>query len=238
MSTEEIGTKALGPLTVTNADKGYVEAIVATLNVVDRDRDVILPGAVKDGSGVKLSSYGHSSALFGDAPVGKGVLTEENGRLMLRGQFFMSTERGREAFATVKELGTDGEWSVGYRPRRTATMTDEWRGLGAKRLLAEMDVFEASPVLQGASPFTATVVVKAAEADEATRDEAVEEARVAEGAEERRLADEAETKRLAEEAEAKRLADEAAAAQAVRVSEAMAEYHRVQRALKRMGLAA
>lgn len=152
-------TKSVGALQIKNADRGEVEAVVATLNVVDHELDVILPGAIPDQARVKMSFYGHG-AMFGDAPVGKGIVREVGNRAVLTGQFFMGTERGREAFETVKALGADSEWSIGYRPETVAELTPEWRAKGARRLLQRIALFEVSPVLRGASRDTMTLGVK------------------------------------------------------------------------------
>lgn len=256
----EIQTKHLGPLEIKNEERGEVEAVICTLNVVDHDREVVLPGAIKDGSKVKLSSYGHS-AVFGDAPVGKGTVRVIDDRALLNAQFFMATQRGRESFETVKALGPDSEWSIGFVPTKFSPMTKEWEEKGASRLLAAIDLFECSPVLRGASPDTMTLAVKEAvkqgvkegvgevaeEAKEADQEAAAARQAEADAAAEAELVEaerkaaedaaarEAEEARLADEAEAQRQKEEIAQKQ--RVAEAMEEYYRVQRALKRMRLA-
>lgn len=165
--SETLETKAFEGFEVKDADKGEVTAIVATLNVVDRDGDVILPGAVADGTRVKLSSYNHDIIFEDRAPVGVGTLSTKGDKLILDGQFFMDTMRGRDAFHTAKGLGAEGQWSIGF-PRKSvesATMTDEWRGKGAKRVIAKMPVIEASPVFIGAGIGTQTVAAKGSDVD-------------------------------------------------------------------------
>src|SRR5207247_9448068 len=94
------------PFEVKDADQGLVGAVVATLNVVDRDGDVILRGALPvGGAKVLLSGYGHGVVRDGQPPVGKGLISEIRDQLVLRGRFFLTTKRGSEAFHTVKELG-------------------------------------------------------------------------------------------------------------------------------------
>jgi hypothetical protein len=178
--SDEMDVKSFGPLNVENAELGEVTAIVATLNVVDKDGDVILPGAIPTGGAkVKMSGYAHDVILGGAAPVGKGTITEENGKAVFRGKFFMTTERGREAFHTVKELGTDSEWSFGFpRQVKTAEMSDDWKGKGAKRLIAGLRPIEASPVIVGAGVDTGTVGVKSEQKPE---EKPVEPARPDEG---------------------------------------------------------
>lgn len=170
----EFEQKSFGALEIKNEELGEVSAIVATLEVVDRDGDVILPGAIPvAGTKVKLSGYGHDVILQDAPPVGIGTISEEGGKAVFNGRFFMSTQRGREAFATVKELGTDGEWSFGFPNStvKTAKMTDAWKEKGARRLIKSLEPVEASPVFRGAGMNTMTMHVKATKAaDESLTD--------------------------------------------------------------------
>ena len=248
MSQRDLEIKSFGPFEIKSEAQGEVMAVVATLNVVDKDGDVILPGAVPPGgSKVKLSGFDHDTVLKSLPPVGRGMITEQGDKLVFEGKFFMSTERGREAFNYVREMGADGEWSFGFpRATKNATLTDEWRTKGAKRLIAGMAPFEASPVFVGAGFGTGTLLTKSADSEpetpaeppaepvaQADGDSAASEAVVETPAEApaEPVVDpavaEAEAKRLEQEAQLKAQRDEA-----------MEEYHRVQRALRRMGYAA
>jgi hypothetical protein len=245
----DLEMKSFGPFEIKSEDRGEVVAIVATLGVVDKDGDVIMPGSFPaGGSRVKLSGYGHDVVTEGRAPVGKGVVTEENGHAIFKGQFFMSTQRGREAFHTTKELGADGEWSFGFpKTVRTGEMTDEWRAKGAKRVIAGLTPIEASPVFVGAGWGTGTLLTKAAEdvAPEPKSDDEVDGLidgvkTIAEKLDEIldvAVLDAAHAAEPEESAEAK-AAREAELAHKAAKAEAMEEYARVQRALKRMGYAA
>lgn len=158
-----IETKSISDFEIKDADRGEVVAVVSTMNVVDRDRDVILSGAIRDGSVVKLSAYEHDVITEGKAPVGRGVISIVGDRAILNAKYFMSTERGRDAFNTVKEMGADSEWSIGFgKSVQTMPMTDEWKAKGARRLISGLDLREASPVFMGANGLTATVSTKAA----------------------------------------------------------------------------
>lgn len=218
--------KVFGPLEIKDESRGEVEAEVASLDVVDFDRDVIrsksIPAA---GARVKLSFYGHAAA-FGDAPVGKGVIKAVNGKAVLQAKYFLSTSRGREAFETVKELGADGEWSVGFHVEQASDPDETWTKQGARRMLDKIDLFEVSPVLRGASPGTRTMAVKSADAEPTTGTgvavPGVTEVTVKDGdvrnlpevdAEAQRIAAEFEAKQ-AEDAAALKAAEDAAAQQA------------------------
>lgn len=161
MPEHELETKSFGALEIKDAEAGEVAAVVATLGVVDKDGDVILPEAFPASSSVKLSGYAHDVVLDNAAPVGKGTISVEGDKAVFHGKFFMSTERGRESFHTVKELGPDGEWSFGFpRSVKTAEVTEEWRAKGARRIIAGISPIEASPVFVGAGVNTGTLFTK------------------------------------------------------------------------------
>jgi hypothetical protein len=258
----DLEMKSFGPFEIKSADRGEVEAVVASLDTVDHDREVILSSAIKGDAKVKISFYGHGS-IFGEAPVGKGTIRAEGSKAILRANFFMSTTRGREAFETVKALGTDGEWSVGFQSKKAVDANEEWKALGATKVFEDIDLFEVSPVIRGASPNTATIGVKelepvepVAQADgdsaveivtavaEAAIDAQVEAASVSGPGDDPNApppepveTEEAKAARV----EAERVAlDAAVQAKAQRALELAAkeEYERVRRTWKRMGYAA
>jgi hypothetical protein len=118
----EIEVKRLDSIEIKGGDEeGHVEAVIATLNVVDRDHDVILPGAIKDGAHVTLSDYGHSTVISGTLPVGKGTLQTKGNKVVFKGRYFMSTDREAEAFRTIQEMG-----------RRTRSGPSATRSMGTR----------------------------------------------------------------------------------------------------------
>lgn len=147
-------------LKITDADKGEVEAVFSTFNVIDHDGDVLLPGAFEDGAKVRISAYGHRS-WWGDLPVGRGVIRAEKDRAVLEGQLFLSTEGGRETFEVIKQMDELQEWSYSLDEIETALVSDLPENLrGANRAIRKVKVFEVSPVLAGASIGTQTLSVK------------------------------------------------------------------------------
>lgn len=169
--------KSVGEFEIKDEAKGEVHAIVATLGVVDRDEDVIRKDAIKDGAKVKVSGYGHD-AIFGEAPVGKGALFVTGDQVLFKGTYFMDTQRGREAFALMKAMGADQEWSFGFRVMGYEVPSEDERAKGARRILTKLDPFEVSPVILGAGIGTRTVSAKSAD-DPPPPDPAIEAARVA-----------------------------------------------------------
>lgn len=146
---------------VKNAELGEVEAVFGTLNVVDRDGDVILPGAIPDGAAVAVSAYGHKS-WTGDLPTGAGTIHEVGDELVARVRFFLDTDQGRNTFGVVKGLAEHGlgEWSWSLQQVESERAT--WEGTKANVIRKVGQVAEVSPVLLGAGIGTRTLAVKGA----------------------------------------------------------------------------
>lgn len=143
---------------IKDADKGEITAVFATLNVVDADGDVILPGAFEQGAKVRISAYGHSS--WGERlPVGKGTIRETKTEAVLDGRFFMDVPDAVATFSVVKQLGEDGlqEFSFGYDPVEFSFGEFEDRPV---RFLAKLKTHEVSPVLLGAGVNTRLLTAK------------------------------------------------------------------------------
>lgn len=217
----ELLRKELATLEIKDEAQGIVEAIFATIGIVDRDGDVIMEGAIQEGQKVKLSCYGHDTITLDEAPVGIGRVSVTGNKAVFSGRYFLSTQRGQEAFRTIKEMGKDQEWSMGYKVVGSEIPDESWRKRGAAMLITKMDIYEVSPVLIGAGVGTRTLAAK--EADEAARAAAAEE--------ERKAADEVATK-LAVETKAREDAEQKACA-----IDAVENYERIQRTLRRLKLA-
>lgn len=154
--------KSFTDVTIKAADKGEVSAVFSAFNVIDNDGDVTLPGAIKDGTEVVISSYAHGShaELGGKLPVGKGVIRTTDTEAILEGKFFLNTTHGKDAFETVKQLGALQEWS--YHLARVTSERGEWNGQPANIIKHIGHIKEVSPVLIGAGVGTRTLAVKAA----------------------------------------------------------------------------
>jgi Caudovirus prohead serine protease len=158
--SDTMALKHFATFEIKDANTGAVEAVIATLNVVDRDEDIIRPGAIPEGAKVSMSEYGHDAVVSGRAPVGKGALFIEGNKAIFKGRLFLATQRGRDTFETLKEMGSDQEWSFGFRVTGAEVPTDEERAQGARRILTKLDCFEVSPVIIGAGVGTQTLGVK------------------------------------------------------------------------------
>jgi hypothetical protein len=166
---------------IKDAEKGEVEAIFCTIGVVDKDEDIIRPGAIPDGAKVSMSAYGHS-AVYGDRPAGKGTIHIEGNKAVFKGRVFLKTHDGRETFETLKEMGADQQWSWGFEVLGAEVPTEDEKKMGARRAITKTDTFEVSPVIRGAGIGTRTRAVKSAEAPPpppTPPDPAIEAARVA-----------------------------------------------------------
>lgn len=149
-------TKALTGVSIKDAAAGTVQAVFATLGVIDSDGDVTEKGAFEDGAAVRISAYGHTS-WAGALPVGKGVIREAGEEAILDGQFFLNTQHGRDTFETVKGLEELGEWSYGYDIVDAAPGQFDGKDV---QFLRKLKVHEVSPVLLGAGVGTRTLEVK------------------------------------------------------------------------------
>ncbi|GAC1529586.1 MAG: hypothetical protein NVS3B1_21410 [Marmoricola sp.] len=86
---------------------------------------------------------------------------KEAGALLIKMQFNLETQRGKEAFSDVKFFGPDQEWSIGYNVPAGAASFERKSNT---RNIKELELYEYSPVLFGAMPDAATRSVKSAQA--------------------------------------------------------------------------
>lgn len=133
-------------------DEGTVEAVFSTFGIIDRDGDIVKAGAIPEVD-VPIA-WSHDWRQ----PVGRGSITTSRKEAKLTGHFFMSTEAGREAFNTVKEMAELQQWSWGFDVK-------EWKfeevdGQEGIRIILDTEPMEVSPVIVGSNPATRTVSVK------------------------------------------------------------------------------
>ena len=138
---------------------GDVSAVFATLDVVDRDNDVILPKAIGD-QRVLMSSYGHGSWM-GAMPIGKGRVFERGNEAVFEGSMFMDMDHAKQTFDLIKAVGDQQEWSFSLDNVDTERSK---RGDQQVQLIKSVDVHEVSPVFRGAGINTRLLTAKSGDA--------------------------------------------------------------------------
>ena len=148
----------------TDESTGEIKAVFATLDVVDKQGDVLLPGSVKN-QNVMMSAYDHGS--WGDFftapvdpkfwPVGKGKVYEEGNKAIFEGKMFMDMDIPQQLFKLLKNMGSSQQWSMNLRNIKS---TREERNGKNVRVIKSFKIDEVSPVFVGAGQNTRTLSVK------------------------------------------------------------------------------
>lgn len=148
--------------------EGVVEAIVNTTGIVDRQKDVVEPGAFRKATGGKLPKVvnSHQGSEFlgkvlsmreimpGDANLPMALAQKGLGAFAVKMQFNLETQAGREMFSNVKGGYVD-EWSFMF------TILDaQYDAKGIRHIKLIDEIFEVSPVLVGANQATLTLSAK------------------------------------------------------------------------------
>jgi len=137
-------------------ETGEFRAEFATLNVIDHDEDVTVPGAFHDGQETLIEPWNHN---YGQLPVGKGVIHENDNKAVIEGAFFLDTQGGLEHYKVVKALGDLQEWSYTFDIEESDEGVFEGQDV---RFLRGLDVWGVAPVQRGAGIDTRTTDIKAA----------------------------------------------------------------------------
>jgi len=140
-----------------DGEEGSFRAIFATLNVVDADGDLTLPGAFGEQQ-VIISAYGHAS-WGGALPVGKGRIFEQGEDAIVEGRFFLDTQAGKETYTTVKNVNELQEWSYALPEIDYEMREQDGQRI---RVLKRIRVNEVSPVLMGVGVNTRLLDIKSA----------------------------------------------------------------------------
>jgi len=173
---DDIGMKAAGAVTLGDESKGEIIAHFATLDEVDNDGEVLPAGSIPDGMKATVSTYNHDTVMGqmlgtgvpDQPPVGKGTIRIEGNKAIAYLNYFMETQRGKEAFLTVKAMGPDQKWSFAYRKEKTNPPSAEWKAKGARLMLSKIGplldgAIEVSPVKMPGGKSTGTMAVKQAD---------------------------------------------------------------------------
>ena len=144
-------------------DSGEFEGYGSTFGgEPDAHGDIVAPGAYADSLKAHKAA-GTMPKMFwqhdSSQPIGKWMDASEDGKgLLMRGKLNMGVQRGKEAYALLKEGDIDG-LSIGYRIKDYEKNKDDgtW-------LLKALDLMEVSVVSIGANEHATVGSVKAAKA--------------------------------------------------------------------------
>lgn len=150
---------------VKAADEGRALVVIATLNAIDQDGDVTLPGYF--GEQVAPSVGAHDWA---SVPIGKARVFEQGNEALAEIRFNLDTAGGKDWFAAVKfDLANPParqEYSYGFDILAGGTRHGEFEGREVRFLSPTPEgapgcrVLEVSPVLLGAGVGTRTLEAK------------------------------------------------------------------------------
>lgn len=143
-------------VTLKADEEGSVKAVFSTLNVIDKDGDVTLPGAFTS-ERVNIAAWGHN---WGALPAGDGVIREAKEEAVFEGSFYLGTPQGDATYQTLKqrhERGFSQEWSYGFDVIEAEPGVVDGKEV---RLLKKLKVYEVSPVMVGAGEGTRTLAMK------------------------------------------------------------------------------
>ena len=154
----------------TDEAEGIVDAIVNTTGLVDRQKDIVHPGAFRNALSGRMPKVvnSHDGTKFlgkvlsmrelmpGDPTLPADLRAQGLGALAVRMQFNLETESGREMFSNIKGGYVD-QWSFMF------TIGDaQYDSKGIRHIKLIDEIFEVSPVLVGANQATMTLAAKAA----------------------------------------------------------------------------
>ena len=212
-------------LEIKNDEKGEVAAVFSVFDKIDSDGDIVKAGSIK--SGFKSGDVPMVWAHKWDMPIGKGQINQDDDKATFKGQFFMDTESGREAYNLVKAMGDLQQWSFGFKvdDSEYGKLKKDGEEEQDVRYLKGLTVYEVSPVLVGANQETYTMAIKSntellediADAKSVMTTESMnqpdpEEEEVEEAPAEEETIDEVDTEfeEVTEDAEAENIAEETA----------------------------
>ena len=141
-------------------DEGVASAVIATLNVIDGDGDVTLPGAFGNQPVVVLPTHDWNSV-----PLGKGNVREQGNEVVAEFKFNLDSPTAKEWHSVLKfdlEHGSPlQQWSYAFDAIEESKGEFEGRRV---RFLKKLKVHEISPVLVGAGINTRTLAARTCQA--------------------------------------------------------------------------
>lgn len=146
-------------------EAGTIQAVIATLDVKDLDGDVTRPGAFGTQSMAIVQAHDGQ-----DVMLGKGTLTEKDGKAVFNGKFNLDDPAAKALHSKLVFDLANGdpliEWSYAFNIRDGGAKHGEFEGDDVQFFqplddgTPGIEVVEVSPVLKGAGVGTGTVVAK------------------------------------------------------------------------------
>lgn len=139
-------------------DKGDGLAVIATLNVIDKDGDVTIPGAFGEQTAPMVPAHDWSAT-----PIGKARIFEKEDQVLAEFKLNLKTVEGLNWYEALKfdldHPPAKQEYSYGYEIGINGSEMGEFSGVRV-RYLKKITVHEVSPVLLGAGMDTGTIGIK------------------------------------------------------------------------------
>jgi len=151
------------------SETGLVEAVIATLGVMDKDGDVTMPGFFGTQEVVMIPTHD-----WNHIPIGKGVLSEEGNQAIARIQMNMDIPEAKAWHSALAFDLKNGkplqQWSYGFNILDGGSEAGQMDGKDVRFLKPigagpGCKCWEVSPVLVGAGEGTGTRMVKSAGTD-------------------------------------------------------------------------
>lgn len=159
--------KSFTPQFKSVEEDGTASWVMATLNSIDSDGDVTLPGALGEQTFSIQPAHEHTHV-----PLGKARLYEEGNEAIVEARFNLDIPAARDWHSAIKfdleNPPSIQEYSYGYQPKEGGTKAGEFQGQRVRFFQPKsdgspgIDVYETSPVLRGAGVGTRTLAAKAA----------------------------------------------------------------------------
>ena len=149
----ELERKSYKASVTSSGEAGEITALVSCFGNIDRAKEVVKPGAFTASLQKRLPKgvWAHDWTQ----PVAKTLEAKETPEgLVIRGQFNLDTQRGRDAYSDIK-FGIVDQFSIGY-----SVTKDSFDKKAGVRHLDEVELFEWSPVLVGMNESTRLLSVK------------------------------------------------------------------------------
>ena len=146
-------------ITVAQNEAGdrTVRAVIGFTGRTNRNSDYLVPGGLRESTGVRMSYYAHGAIFGGGLPVAIGGVTENDNRLIYDGVFNPDLAAANEVYAALafgQAQGQPERWSGGWDTHESAFIERDGEFIREHRAYT---FFEASPVAGPAWDDTRTI---------------------------------------------------------------------------------